>query len=159
MTKEIWEEVAIPMLIDSKPAELLPHEWCLLSVDGLDCHCMSVLALEKLYAAQIILVQERAQCSEILQVLDVSCFGPLNSNIQTEIRNYRNSSIGGINNLTQYEFPFLYVLVVNKALSRSNIISGFRKTGLFPLQSADSWFGKYAETCGIELAKTVTSPI
>ena len=157
MNKELWENVAVPLIIDSIPPEVRSHEWVLISCDGLDCHCMSPKALKMLWDARILLVQERAQNSEVLQALDISCFGPLSNAIKTAIKNY--VKIFGNKNFSQFEFPYCYHQVSKTALSVNNIKSGFRKAGLYPLLSADQWLYGYGEDCGIKIAKRVTSAV
>jgi len=56
--------------------------------------------------------------------------------------------------ITQWEFPALYSIAVDKALSRGNLRSVFKKVGLFPLMSGQAWLAKYGTKLGINFTIT-----
>jgi hypothetical protein len=68
--------------------------------------------------------------SHILQPLDVRCFAPLKQAYKKEIRGLADSHI---NHIKKRAFLATFLVVYNKAISKSNILSSFRATGLVPL--------------------------
>jgi hypothetical protein len=65
--------------------------------------------------------------SYILQPLDVGCFAPLKQAYKTEINVLADSYI---NYIDKRAFLATFLAVYNKAISKNNILSSFRATGL-----------------------------
>jgi hypothetical protein len=68
--------------------------------------------------------------SHILQPLDVGCFAPLKQAYKKEIRGLADSHI---NHVDKKAFLATFLEVYDRAISKSNILSSFRATGLVPL--------------------------
>ena len=111
---------------------------------------MTAKALKLLWDAKILLVQERAASSDVVQVLDVTCFKPVQDACIRELEAYKVRF--GNEPIAPWEFPALYSVAVDKALTRKNLKTGFAKVGLFPLMSGDAWLGKYRLTCEIHFS-------
>ena len=136
MNTQIWEEIAMPMIVRSAPA-CRDSEWRLLSLDGFDPHAHSDKALRYAYDHKILIFIERSRSSHMLQPCDVTIFGPLSQNL--EIENMLYIGKFGTETLTQWEYPRIYKLAIDKALTISNIKSGFKACGLYPTLNAEEW--------------------
>ena len=68
--------------------------------------------------------------SHILQPLDVGCFAPLKQAYKKEIKSLADSYITHVD---KKAFLATFQPVYNKAISKNNILSSFRATGLVPL--------------------------
>ena len=68
--------------------------------------------------------------SYILQPLNVGCFAPLKQAYKKEIKSLADSHITHVD---KKAFLATFQPVYNKAISKSNILSSFRATGLVPL--------------------------
>ena len=75
-----------------------------------------------------------AHSSHLLQPLDVGCFSPLKSAYR---RLVANGARVGINHVDKSEFLSIYTRARTETLSASNIRSGFRATGLIPLNAEE----------------------
>ena len=117
---------------------------------------MTAKALKLLWDTKILLVQERAASSDVAQVWDVTCFKPVQDACIRKPEAYKVRF--GNKTVTQWELPALYSVVVDKALTRKNLKTGFTKVGLFLLMSGDAWLGKYGLTCGIRFALSKSIP-
>ena len=105
----------------------------LLLLDGCSSHISSELALlGKQNDIDILLFP--ANLTHIMQPLDLTVFGPLKLYLQQEIKSrgfeVHNSTI------KRYEICALIAPGYAKAVSPANIISGFKKAGIFPLDSS-----------------------
>ena len=69
-------------------------------------------------------------CSHRLQPLDVSVYGPFKKFYNVAVSNWMTSNVGKA--VTIYEVAELAGFAYNKAMSKDNIASGFRATGIFP---------------------------
>jgi hypothetical protein len=72
-----------------------------------------------------------AHSSHILQPLDVAVFGPFKKFYFSECASYMKQNMGKV--VTRYEIAQLASRAYLKAMTPWNIVSGFRKTGIFPL--------------------------
>ena len=88
--------------------------------------------------------------------MDVTCFKPVQDAFIRELEDYKIRF--GNEPVTQWEFPALYSVAVDKALTRKNLKTGSAKVGLFPLMSGDAWLGKYGLTCGIRFSLSKDIP-
>jgi hypothetical protein len=80
--------------------------------------------------SKIITLYTPPHASHILQPLDVGCFAPLKQAYKKEIRGLADSHINHVN---KKAFLATFLEVYNRAISKSNILSSFRATGLVPL--------------------------
>ena len=104
----------------------------LILLDGHSTH-VSIGLVEWARARNIILFILPAHCSHILQPLDVACFGPFQRIFNNEIhKQLRTSSCV----ITRYNLCEIASKVYSLALCAENLRSGFRKTGIFPLDSS-----------------------
>ena len=69
--------------------------------------------------------------SDKLQPLDVSCFGPLKQYYGQQIR---EAIQNGYETIDKRDFLWHYEHIHKRSFSKANILSGFRSTGLIPLQ-------------------------
>ena len=69
--------------------------------------------------------------SHVTQPLDVACFGPLKAMYNIECQTYMRQNPG--HTINRYVVAELSSKAYLKAFSPSNIVSAFRKTGVFPL--------------------------
>ena len=69
--------------------------------------------------------------SHLTQPLDKGCFGPLKQHWQQECWQYITSCPGRV--VTRYQFSELFRRAWEKAMTMTNIIAGFRTTGVYPL--------------------------
>jgi hypothetical protein len=81
-------------------------------------------------ANSIITLQMPAHSSHYLQPLDVGCFAPLK---MIYGRRVQEKMLAGVNHIDKQDFLSLYLRARQQALSASNIRSGFKATGLIPL--------------------------
>ena len=73
--------------------------------------------------------------SHLLQPLDVSVFGPFKKYYYNECATYMKSDIG--QTITRYEMCEMACKAYLKAMTPNNIISGFKKTGIYPCSKED----------------------
>lgn len=72
--------------------------------------------------------------SHVTQPLDVACFGPLKAMYNIECQKYLRENPG--QTVTRYVVGELSSRAYLKAFSPANLVSAFRKTGVFPLQKS-----------------------
>ena len=73
--------------------------------------------------------------SHLLQPLDVACFGPLQKFYDQEAQKFLLQNPGRV--ISRYDVASVASKAYMKALSPSNLISAFRKTGIHPLHSSE----------------------
>ena len=107
-----------------------PHLWCLLVLDSLNQHTLNPKALQILNSANILAISLPSHTSHILQVHDLSIFGPLKKYLRSNVSQYVRE------NGPEVKLQHLPVILeepwvlVNNPL---NIKKGFEKAGLWPL--------------------------
>ena len=69
--------------------------------------------------------------SHCLQPLDVAVFSPFKSSLNTEIHKFLHSHPNQV--ITLEQLPGMIAAAYRSAMTVSNIMAGFRKTGIFPL--------------------------
>jgi hypothetical protein len=101
----------------------------LLIIDGHESH--KSLEFQNLCEeSKIIALCMPPHTSHILQPLDVGCFAPLKQAYKKEIRGLADSHI---NHVDKKAFLATFLEVYDRVISKSNILSSFRATGLVPL--------------------------
>jgi hypothetical protein len=80
----------------------------------------------------IILFVLPAHASHILQPLDVCIFGPFKRHYYAECSSYMYENIG--QTITRFDMCSIACKAYAKAMSPMNIMSGFKKTGIFPFE-------------------------
>ncbi|OJJ94592.1 hypothetical protein ASPACDRAFT_128242 [Aspergillus aculeatus ATCC 16872] len=123
-------------------------EYCMLILDGHGSHATQQFD-QFCTARKIIPLYMPAHSSHKLQPLDVACFGPLKKLYGQRVS---EAICYGEESITKLDFLQLYHSVHAKAFFNINILSGFRATGLVPLNSQ-----KVLSTLRIQL-KTPTPP-
>ena len=101
----------------------------------LDNHASHVSLSTILYCREngIHLVTFPPHCSHKLQPLDVSVYGPMKGFYRKALHDWQLSHPG--TRVTLYDMGGIFGRAYDLAFTRSNIISGFRATGIFPLNS------------------------
>ena len=107
------------------------NEKVLLLLDGHRSH-VSVNLVEWAKEQGIIIFILPAHTSHILQPMDVSCYGPLEKIYNNLCHKLMRESSA---NITRYNVCEVAGKAYTRAPSPENIQSGFRKTGIFPLNS------------------------
>ena len=107
-----------------------PKNWCLLILDGHSSHSYNPEAFKLLNNHNIIALSLPSHATNLLQVHDVSVFGPLK-------RAYRQVQSEWLKknglNLKIENFPEILSPAWSQANSANNLRSGFRTTGIWPL--------------------------
>lgn len=103
--------------------------WRLLIFDGHGSH-QTAQFREFCLEQEILTLCMPPHSSHILQPLDVSCFGPLKKAYGHQIENKLRL---GINHITKQEFLPAFFTAHQQVMTSGTIISGFRATGLVPL--------------------------
>ncbi|CAL4182392.1 unnamed protein product, partial [Meganyctiphanes norvegica] len=100
-------------------------------MDGCSAH-ISLAIVEEARARNIILVKLPPNSTHILQVLDVTVFGPSKSAWTEVIRQWSRQS--RFKNVTKSVFPALLSKLFDSMVEKpDNLVSGFRTTGIWPL--------------------------
>jgi hypothetical protein len=100
--------------------------WRLLVLDNHGSHCsyrFMRVALEN----RVILAYLAPHCSHVIQPLDLSVFGPMKTAYRKEL------GLRTPDSLSKASFIEIYEKIRAKAMSRSNIESGWRRSGIYPL--------------------------
>ncbi|KAI1507790.1 DDE superfamily endonuclease [Pyrenophora tritici-repentis] len=103
----------------------------LLIIDGHESH-QSVLFQDICKENNIITLCMPPHTSHILQPLDVGCFGPLKRAYKKEVGALANYDV---NHIDKKAFLAAFLAVYKGVFSSNNIRSGFRATGLVPINS------------------------
>ena len=81
----------------------------------------------------LILITFPPHCSHRLQPLDISIYGPLKSYYKTALNECNISNPG--KRATMYDLPACFTIEFYKSMSYRNITSGFKKSGIMPINS------------------------
>ena len=98
-------------------------------------------AVELALVENISLVKLPTYGTDVLQPLDVSSFSPLKTHYEKFLTEFVNRTGGG-QKLTKPAFYNLIVSIWQMGLTAENVISGFKNTGTFPVDS-----NKYKISC------------
>ncbi len=104
--------------------------WSILLLDGHHTHTSCPDALQILNENRILAVCMPSHTTSCLQPLDVSVFGPLKSAFQRSLHEWKISKHPKI---TIDDLPTILSSGWDSSLTTTNIKSGFRKTGVWPL--------------------------
>jgi DDE superfamily endonuclease len=104
----------------------------LLIVDGHSSH-VNMEFIRTCDRLKILLLILPPHSTHRLQPLDVGCFLPLSTCYSTEINRLLDAS-KGISSLTKRTFWSVFKPAWNKSMSESNILSAWKKTGIWPYQ-------------------------
>ena len=103
----------------------------LLLFDGHLTH-LSLATIDLAIEENISLVKLPAHCTDILQPLDVSCFSPLKQSYEKLLTEFVHRT-GGRQKLSKPAFCNLIATIWREGLTKENIVSGFEKTGILPV--------------------------
>jgi hypothetical protein len=109
------------------------HRPLILIYDGHKSH-LGLTLIQKAREESISIIKLPSHTTDRLQPLDVSCFRPLKMSWDERLVAYQRKN--GFVSLNRAEFVDLLCEVWLEKLSSSTIKSGFRKTGVFPLDSS-----------------------
>lgn len=111
----------------------LPNQTAVLIFDGHTSH-MSVRIIEAAVANNITLVKLPSHLTDMLQPLDKCVFGPVKKLWEKHLIAFGKKQMGkGTGRLTKQEFVEMLGEVWPEAMKSTNVISGFRSCGLFPV--------------------------
>ena len=103
----------------------------LLILDGHLTH-VSVKIIEKALKEDITILKFPPHVTDLLQPADVTCFGPLKRKWEKKLNEYVNV-VGASKGISKATFVDLISSVWHEGLTPENVISGFRKTGIYPV--------------------------
>ncbi|KAJ8028012.1 Pogo transposable element with KRAB domain [Holothuria leucospilota] len=134
MTRSGWSNGEVFMdYIQNHITKYMPsrsdNDHVLFLYDGHKSH-ISLPLIEFALTQKIILFVLPPHTSHILQPLDVSVFGPLKRCFHSECQRYMHQNPG--ERITRYQVGQLISRAYQKSFTSQNLISAFRKTGVFP---------------------------
>ena len=133
INETLFEEWCQFFVEDFRHLRQAPHLWCLLVLDSLHCHTLNPKALQILNSANILAVSLPSHTSAFLQVHDLSIFAPLKKYFKSGMSQFvkEKGPQTKLNHLPQIlEEPWV---LANNSL---NIQKGFKKAGIWPLNTA-----------------------
>ena len=110
------------------------NRWRLLWVDGHNSH-INMRFLDWCNDNRVFVAMYPSHSTHRLQPLDVSCFSPLAIRYSQHLDQWI-AKHGGIIPLNQSDFYGLFKVSLIEAFTESNILSGWRKTGLYPFDAS-----------------------
>lgn len=158
MTSDCWDifvDFLIAKINARRIALGLPETyWFLLAMDGYGSHTMHPIALRKLYLACILCICFPSHTSSALQALDVALFGPTKRHFTSLLAAWQWTEQVGA---TKWELLVIMYRAIQKAFTPANIKSGFRSTGLFPLNLDWCIVNQHKFAISVFLRKTVST--
>jgi hypothetical protein len=133
----------------------LKGKYRLLIFDGHASHISSEV-IRECVKHKVILLCLPPHTTHLLQPLDIGLFGPLSIYYKQEIR--IRSEYGYNLKVDQMDFLKAYFIARDKAFSKENIISAFKKSGLNPYDPA-LLIAQLPQSSGIGIIQTVLKPI
>lgn len=103
----------------------------LLLLDGHATHTKNIVLIDLARKHGIILLCFPPHCTHRLQPLDVSFMAPLSTFYSQEVKSWLRNNPGKV--VGQYQIAALFGLAYNKAATIQTAVSGFKKTGICPL--------------------------
>jgi len=128
MTSEIfgaWLEHFIHTVKPTKENKVL------LILDGHLSHTKNLTAIIRARKSGVVMVSLPPHTTHKLQPLDVAFFGPFSKYYDSAITSYMRTNPGKV--VTEYQMSSLLNEAYGRAASLQNAVSGFQKTGLWPL--------------------------
>ena len=96
---------------------------------------LSLAIFDLVIQENISLVKLPAHCTDILQPLDISCFSLLKQKYQKLLTEFVHRT-GGRQKLSKPVSCNLIPKIWRKGLTKENLVSGFQKTGIFPVDQS-----------------------
>lgn len=107
-----------------------PTRPVLLLLDGHSTHYNPV-TIERAAEEKVIMFCLPPHSSHKTQPLDKGCFGPLKQYWRQECHSFITRNPGRV--ITRYDFSQLFSNAWSKAMTITNVVSGFKTTGIYPL--------------------------
>ena len=104
---------------------------CILLFDGHLTH-LSLNTIDLAIKENISLVKLPAHCTDVLQPLNVACFSPPKRQYEKQLTDFVHRT-GGRQKLSKAAFCNLITKIWHQGLTKENIIAGFEKTRIFPV--------------------------
>jgi hypothetical protein len=115
-------------VFDPQTKELAGKRPRMLIWDGFGTH-ETLEILEFCFSNNIILCRMPSHSSHKLQPCDVAVFGPLKAMYREQVERMER---GGVNTVNKQHFTYLYSPARERAMTKKNILGGWRGSGLFP---------------------------
>ena len=112
-------------------AQVTERPLLLLVYDGHLSH-VSIKLIEQAISEDITLVKLPPHVTDLLQPLDICCFGPLKREWE-KVLNKRINVMGPRESISKSTFVDLLASVWYTGLSPENVKAGFRATGIYPV--------------------------
>lgn len=128
MTLELFNVWFDHFLKHTHPSEESP---VLLIIDGHSSHTKNLAFTEKARAHHVTVLVLPPHCSNKLQPLDVAFMAPFKTFYADALEKFMRKKPGHV--VTQYDIAELLNLAFIKACTTETAVSGFRKTGIVPL--------------------------
>ena len=135
MTTTVFHAWFVKFLEETKSVRPL-----ILLFDGHMTHT-SIETIELARKENVSIIKLPAHCTDLLQPLDVSCFAPLKYYYEKTLLEHIQQT-GGREPLKKAQFVNMLCSVWKHGLNATNIISGFKSTGVFPVDKT-----KYKLSC------------
>lgn len=139
LTTEMWESRVVPFLcqdIRSHDNDNEKELWRLVILDGVGAHTLSAIALRHFTENRMLVVKLPGHTSADLQPLDVSCYHPVKSHYRDAIRDeFISNYADGGRNMDQWDLPQILEQCWYQGASSTAITAGFRKCGIWPLNT------------------------
>ena len=110
-----------------KFANLVKERPLLLLFDGHMSH-VSIDVIKLALSERIFILKFPPHVTDVLQPLDVSCFGPLKRKWDTMLQE-RTNTFGSKCQMSKIDFISNVCSIWNQGMTKENIISGFKTTG------------------------------
>lgn len=127
-------EEYIKFLVSQLPPEDT-ERWKLLVLDGYGPHTMVPSVVDLLHEHSFHAVCMPSHTSQILQPLDVACFGPSKGEFKADLRDIQYEI--GVDAVTKWELPAVFEFALEIGCSSKNIIAGFVSCGLIHQEQFD----------------------
>lgn len=123
-----------------------PENKMLLLLDNHESH-LSIKCIDYCKSNGIVMLSFPPHCTHKLQPLDRSVYGPLKKAVNTQCDSWMRNNAG--KTMSIYDVPSIMRDALPKAVTPANILSGFRTTGIYPLNRdifVDTDFGPSSVT-------------
>lgn len=126
----------IPYVDKIRVSKLSPEQAAVLIYDGHSSH-ISVRIIQEAISNNITLIKLPSHLTDMIQPLDKCVFGPVKTFWEKKLVNFGRKNMGkGTGRLTKSQFVEMLGDVWIQAMKSSNIISGFRSCGIFPVDKS-----------------------